>query len=204
MSLADRYFEGLEELMTDEQLEKFEIIPPATEDEISRLEKFYPDCPESLLDLWRTKRGTYHEEIDDVYILIPVLSSDVEGGEYPYYLKSCVQILEEAKKNYNKQSIEEIYGEEWIKENSEDFDKRIKMNISHNKWLNFADCINNGGTSQLFIDFDPADKGVKGQIIRYLHDPDSYAVIADSFDEYLKNIIGEEYPFSYIYEDWDD
>ena len=98
MSLADRYFEGLEELMTDEQIEKFEIIPPATEDEISRLEKFYPDCPESLLDLWRMKRGTYHEEIDDVYILLPVLSSDVEGGEYPYYLKSCVQILEEAEK----------------------------------------------------------------------------------------------------------
>ena len=80
MSLADRYFEGLEELMTDEQIEKFEIIPPATEDEILRLEKFYPDCPESLLDLWRMKRGTYHEEIDDVYILLPVLSSDVEGG----------------------------------------------------------------------------------------------------------------------------
>ena len=204
MDLADRYFEGLKELMTDEQIEKFEIIPPASEDDILCLKKLYPDCPESLLDLWRIKTGTYHEEIDGVYVLIPVLNSDVGEGEDPYYLKSCVQISEEAEKNYNKQSIEEIYGKDWINENSEDFDKRIRINIPQNKWLNFADCINNGGTSQLFIDFDPADKGVKGQIIRYLHDPDSYAVIADSFDEYLKNIIGEEYPFSYIYEDWDD
>ena len=72
--------------------------------------------------------GTYHEEIDGVYVLIPVLNSDVGEGEYPYYLKSCVQISEEAEKNYNKQSIEEIYGKDWINENSEDFDKRIRRN----------------------------------------------------------------------------
>lgn len=204
MDLADRYFDGLVEFMTDEQIEKFEIIPPAAEDEISRLKSLYPDCPESLLDLWRMKRGTYHEEIDGIYVLIPVLNSDVGGGEYPYYLKSCAQILGEAEKKYSKQSIEEIYGEEWIEDNAEDFDKRIKTNISHNKWLNFADCINNGGTSCLFIDFDPGKKGVKGQVIRYLHDPDSYRVIANSFDEYLENIMEEEYPFSSIYEEWDD
>ena len=45
--------------------------------------------------------------------------------------------------------------------------------------------MNNGGTSQLFIDLTPSEKGVKGQIIRYLHDPDSLEVIANSFDEYL-------------------
>ena len=67
MDLADRYFDGLVEFMTDEQIEKFEIIPPAAEDEISRLKSLYPDCPESLLDLWRMKRGTYHEEIDGMF-----------------------------------------------------------------------------------------------------------------------------------------
>lgn len=204
MNLAERYFSGLKKLMTEEQIEKFEIIPPASKEEIQNLKKLYPDCPESLLDLWRLKKGTYHEEIGDAYILIPVLNSDVDEGEYPYYLKSCTQISEEREKAHSRKSIEEIYGKEWINENSSDFDKRIKINIPHNKWLNFADCINNGGTSQLYVDFDPGEDGVKGQIIRYLHDPDSYIVTADSFDEYLENIIEEEYPFGYIYEEWDD
>ena len=204
MSLAERYISGLKKVMTEEQIEKFEIIPPAAKEEILQLKEIYPDCPESLLELCGLKKGTYHEKINGVYILIPVLNSDVEEGEYPYYLKSCTQILEEREKVYNKQSIEKVYGKEWIEGNSSDFDERIKINIPQNKWLNFADCINNGGTSCLFIDFDPGKNGIKGQIIRYLHDPDSYAVIADSFDEYLENIIEEEYPFSYIYEEWDD
>jgi len=49
--------------------------------------------------------------------------------------------------------------------------------------------MNNGGTSQLFIDFSPSEKGVKGQIVRFLHDPDEIGVIADSFDEYLEELI---------------
>lgn len=47
----------------------------------------------------------------------------------------------------------------------------------------------------MFIDFSPSEKGVKGQIIRFLHDPDELMVIADSFDDYLKNIMDDGYPF---------
>ena len=57
------------------------------------------------------------------------------------------------------------------------------------KWLHFSDCMNNAGTSQLFIDFSPSEKGVKGQIVRFLHDPDEIGVIANSFDEYLEELI---------------
>ena len=204
MTLADKYITGLKKFMNEDQIKKVEMIPPVEEKEISDLKKIYPDCPETLLELWRLLRGTYHEKIKDEYIIIPILSSDVGGGSYPYYLKSCIQILKETEKPYGKESIEEVYGKEWLEENKEDFDKRIRQNIPENKRLNFADCINNGGTSRLFIDFDPGENGVKGQIIRFLHDPDSYAVIADSFDEYLENIIKEEYPFSHIYDDWDE
>ena len=62
-------------------------------------------------------------------------------------------------------------------------------------FLHFSDCMNNGGTSQLFIDFSPSAKGVKGQVLRYLHDPDEMVVVADSFDEYLQMLIDEEYDF---------
>ena len=62
-------------------------------------------------------------------------------------------------------------------------------------WLHFSDCMNNGGTSKLFIDFSPSSKGVKGQVVRYLHDPDKITVIADSFDEYLQMLMDNGYNF---------
>lgn len=34
-----------------------------------------------------------------------------------------------------------------------------------------------------------------GQIVRYLHDPDNYQVIADSFDAYLQGLIDGDYGF---------
>jgi len=45
--------------------------------------------------------------------------------------------------------------------------------------------MNNGGTSSLYIDLTPSEKGKKGQIVRYLHDPDELKVIADSFEDFL-------------------
>ena len=62
-------------------------------------------------------------------------------------------------------------------------------------WLHVSDCMNNGGTSKLFIDFSPSSKGVKGQVVRYLHDPDKITVIADSFDEYLQMLMDNGYNF---------
>ena len=74
-------------------------------------------------------------------------------------------------------------------------DERIIDNSKNVHWLHFADCMNNGGSSQLFIDFTPSVKGKKGQIIRFLHDPDELLVIADSFDEYIKKIIDSDFAF---------
>jgi cell wall assembly regulator SMI1 len=66
-------------------------------------------------------------------------------------------------------------------------------------YLHFSDCMNNGGNSSLFIDFNPADQGVSGQIIRFLHDLDEFKVIANSFDEYLQGLIND--CFRYVYEE---
>lgn len=55
--------------------------------------------------------------------------------------------------------------------------------------------MNNGGTSSLFIDFTPSEKGVRGQVIRFLHDPDELKVIADSFDEFLEMLIADKFKF---------
>jgi len=55
--------------------------------------------------------------------------------------------------------------------------------------------MNNGGTSVLYIDFTPAPGGVVGQVVRFLHDPDSYAVIAVSFKAYLQGMIDGGFAF---------
>ena len=68
-----------------------------------------------------------------------------------------------------------------------EIDEKIINQSNDLKWLHFSDCMNNGGTSQLFIDFSPSEKGKKGQIVRFLHDPDEFKVIADSFEEFIKN-----------------
>ena len=60
--------------------------------------------------------------------------------------------------------------------------------------------MNNGGTSSLFLDFNPTSEGKVGQVVRFLHDPDSFKVIADSFDEYLQKLMNKDYDFIVIEE----
>lgn len=78
-------------------------------------------------------------------------------------------------------------------------DSKIQLDVDKLKWMQFSDCMNNGGTSSLYIDFTPSEQGIKGQVIRYLHDPDELKVIANSFDEFLEMLITNG--FQFIHED---
>ena len=112
-------------------------------------------------------------------------------GDYPYYLLSAEQIVATQNEpfdfyaGYINREYEEV-----------EIDNRITSDASqlHN-WLHFSDCMNNGGTSQLFIDFSPSAIGKVGQVVRFLHDPDEMVVIADSFDDYLKMLMKNGYCF---------
>jgi cell wall assembly regulator SMI1 len=64
-------------------------------------------------------------------------------------------------------------------------------------YLHFSDCMNNGGTPSLYLDFNPTDQGVSGQVICFLHDPDEFKVIANSFDEYLQGVIDDDSRYVY-------
>ena len=154
-----------------------------TKEEEKILLKEYPDIPQSLIDLLKYTNGTYE---DYIYFL----SSDVDNGKYPYYLLSANQIIE--TKNDPITYLADLINREY---DDVIVDERIINNYKNVHWLHFADCMNNGGTSQLFIDFTPSEKGKKGQIIRFLHDPDELLVIADNFDEYIKKIIDSDFPF---------
>ena len=159
---------------------------------IKKLKEEYPEVPDSLIELLKNVDGTYFRKYKGETVVFYFLGSDVE--EYPYYLLSSSQILESKDDAYK-------YYADYVDRKYEEveIDEEIISDSKKMRWLHFSDCMNNGGTSQLFIDFSPSEKGVKGQIIRYLHDPDEIAVIADSFDEYLEELM--EYELDFINED---
>ncbi|MFQ6610817.1 MAG: SMI1/KNR4 family protein, partial [Fidelibacterota bacterium] len=152
------------------------------------LKQIYPDISNALIDLLQYVDGTYWRKYENEEITFFILGSDVY--EYPYYLLSSEEIIEHQSqaKEYYSDYIERKYDEVEI-------DDRITDDSNSIKWLHFSDCMNNGGTSRLFIDFSPSEKGKEGQIVRFLHDPDEFKVIANSFEEYLEKLIDNEYDF---------
>ena len=193
MEIVKQYLAGLEKAYFDngakETWEHFEKIKHgATNEDIEKIKNLYPEVPNSFISLLEFVDGTYWREYKGEEITLYFLGSDVE--EYPYYLLSSREIVE----NQN-QAIE--YYSDYIERKYEEveIDEKITNQPNSLKWLHFSDCMNNGGTSQLFIDFSPSEKGKKGQIVRFLHDPDEFSVIADSFEEYLKKLIDNEYDF---------
>ena len=193
MDVVKQYLAGLEKAYFDngakETWEHFEKIKHgATNEDIEKIKNLYPEVPNSFISLLEFVDGTYWREYKGEEITLYFLGSDVE--EYPYYLLSSREIVE----NQN-QAIE--YYSDYIERKYEEveIDEKITNQPNSLKWLHFSDCMNNGGTSQLFIDFSPSEKGKKGQIVRFLHDPDEFSVIADSFEEYLKKLIDNDYDF---------
>ena len=197
MNIAEKYLEELKKAYYKnggkEYWDKFEKIKAgATEENIKKIKEEFPETPDSLIELLKIVDGTYHREYQGKKITFYFLGSDVMG--YPYYLLSSNQILENKKDGYY------LFGG-YIDGGYEDVevDEKITDDSEKIKWLHFSDCMNNGGTSKLFIDFSPSEKGKKGQIVRYLHDSDEIEVIADSFDEYLEKLI--EHDLDFINED---
>ncbi len=192
MGIAENYVGGLIMAYRDngaeEQWYDFEkVVHGASKEDLKKLSALYPDIPDSLLRLLEIVDGTYWREYDGQNVTFYFLGSDIE--EYPYYLLSCEQMVRSKEK---QGWLEDFINREF---DGIEIDERIIDKADEMCWLHFADCMNNGGSSQLFIDFSPSSKGVKGQIVRYLHDPDEFAVIADSFDDYLQMLMDSEYDF---------
>ena len=205
MSIAQQYIEGLKNAyiragdLSAEEWIHFESVKHgiSAEDEMKLLE-MYPEIPASLVALLEFADGTYWREYGDEEIAFYFLGSDVDDGGYPYYLYSAGQLLEDDDMDYgdNFADLFEWYREEMESGGTDIFvDPRIRQDGSRCDWLCFSDCMNNGGTSRLFIDFTPSEKGRRRQIIRYLHDPDRLDVIAGSFDEYLMMVMEKKFAF---------
>ncbi len=164
------------------------VICGAKKKDINKLKRIYPEIPDTLVNLLEYVDGTYWRKYGKEELIFFLLGSDML--EYPYYLLSTKEIINNQQQGreffleYNERKYDEF-----------EVDDKIIDKAESIKWLHFSDCMNNGGTSQLYIDFCPSEKGIKGQVVRYLHDPDELKVIADSFDEYLNMLIKKEFDF---------
>lgn len=187
--IVRRYIEGLEQAYfnnggENKWREFVNVKEGASSENIARIKDLFPDVPESLLELLEYADGTYFRKYGNITIRLYFLGSELE--EYPYYLLSSEEIIE------NKSLAQEWYSDYVNREFDPDdipVDDRIIDDAGKMKWLHFSDCMNNGGSSQLFIDFSPSESGTIGQIVMFVHDSDRIEVIANSFDEYLEKII---------------
>lgn len=185
-SIAQKYLTCLEDAYYEQHAGKewedfVKVVHGVSEKDLKALRRMYPDIPESLVQLLKFADGTYWREYAGEKVVFYFLGSDLE--EYPYYLLSAQQMMDTSDFSWLDEYIDRVYGDEV------EIDDRIIDDSSKMRWLHFSDCMNNGGSSQLFIDFSPSNSGIKGQVVRYVHDPDELTVIADSFDEYLEMLI---------------
>ncbi|MDE7414743.1 MAG: SMI1/KNR4 family protein [Lachnospiraceae bacterium] len=193
MNIAQKYVDGLKKAYYEnggeEQWNHFEkVMHGASKEDLEKLQVLYPDIPDSLLQLLEIVDGTYWRNYTEEKITLLFLGSDLE--EYPYFLLSAQQMMD-TKDDFRS------WGDYLITRKFDDIpvDDGICDDLDKLCWLHFSDCVNSGGTSQLFIDFSPSAKGKKGQVLRFLHDPDELVIVADSFDAYLQMLIDEEYDF---------
>ncbi len=190
MSIVETYLHNLAAAYEKKEIRLFEMAHGASEEDLRELKNAYPDVPEGLMSILRRVDGTYYRKYGENTVIFYMFD-----GVLPYYLNSVEGML---KGRNNKDSIEDIYGEEYV---GEVVGPGIDAQAPMGKRLHISDCMNNGGSSQLFIDFCPAADGVKGQVIRYVHDPDEYTVVAESFDEFLRQQC--ERGFGFIEDDED-
>ncbi len=190
MNLVDRFLSGLIPRLPEDDAPQWAWTEGASEADLQRLRARWPQVPDSLVELLSRVDGTHFRDYPKGEVCVLMLGSDV--GDYPYYLRSIAQIFEDQQQWDD--SIRSIY-EEWLEEEPEILGAGIDADLPMSRRLCFSHCMNNGGTSMLYLDFDPAPAGSVGQVVRYLHDPDSYAVIAPSFDAYLQQLIDRDYSF---------
>ncbi len=190
MNLVDRFLSGLIPRLPEEDAPQWAWTEGASEADLQRLRAQWPQVPDSLVELLSRVDGTHFRDYPKGEVCVLMLGSDV--GDYPYYLRSIAQIFEDQQQWDD--SIRSIY-EEWLEEEPEILGAGIDADLPMSRRLCFSHCMNNGGTSMLYLDFDPAPGGSVGQVVRYLHDPDSYAVIAPSLDAYLQQLIDRDYSF---------
>lgn len=161
-----------EEAAEPEELADFHDIQGASEEALTGFEeRFQIRLPEDFRALYRYKNGSGY---------LPLIWPQ-EGFYHGYRLLSLEEIYR--LKSYFQHEDREISEFPNSAALLRTLDRRVKPHLFCRRWIPFAA---HTGSLYLMLDFDPSSAGTAGQIICYIHDPDSICYIAPSITEVLR------------------
>lgn len=191
-TFVDNYVQGLFNSYNERNKECFKLITPASDEKINLLRSIYPNIPSELISLLNIVNGSHYSPEKyirglDFFQLYP----DTDQTRYSF----CTieeMLAYEAEGDYSWLSLCWDEASTWNKEDvMEMFDEDVNPEALIRERILFAET----DYSQLYIDFNPSEFGTMGQIVAYIHDPDSYFKIAESFSEFLKSHIDSNFEF---------
>ncbi|MGX7087809.1 hypothetical protein ACWOB5_07055 [Gemelliphila palaticanis] len=186
--IAHRYFSLLRKKYKEEDSKLWDsvkdIYQGASEEDIHTLLKEYPSIPESLIELLKIIDGTLDTRHENRLINFPMFTTEEAG--IPLNLLSAKQII--SNKELSKKPIINR-----ITNLGVEIDEFISNDIENINVLPLAYCESKYGICELYIDFNPSSKGNYGQLIVYVENLNSYLTISKSFDEFLLDILNNDF-----------
>lgn len=183
-TLSDDYVQGLLNSYNDRNKEYFKLIKPVSDEKINVLCSLYPSIPNELISLLKIVNGSNYLDFFQLY----------PGCDDATRYRFCTieeMIAYEKEGDYSWLNLCWNENSSWEKEDvvREMFGDEVKPDaLVRERILLAENCY-----SQLYIDFNPSKCGTEGQMVVYIHDPDSYFQVAVSFSEYLKNHIDNDF-----------
>lgn len=200
-TLICSYIQGLLNSYNDLDKEHFKLIKPASNEKIDLLRSLYPNIPNELIGLLNIVNGSkltvtgycssldffqlYPDTDDDTRYMFCTIEEMLEHeaeGDY-----SWISLFSEETSDWDEHDLQEIFSDE------------VNPHTLVRERILFA--VND--YSQLYIDFNPSEHGKVGQIVAYMHDPESYFQIAESFSDFMQSHIDSNFE-CFNYEETED
>lgn len=159
--------------------EDYKEIKGASDDELQGFEEHFSIAlPDEFKELYKLKNGSSFL----FNLLYPTCGKEYVTG---FSLMSLEEIKQ--KKTYfcKEDKLLSDYPDYFTEEDIKRVDERVKAYYANKRWIPFAQA----DSFYLMLDFDPTEKGEKGQIILFLHDPDTISFMCTSISQLLQNTV---------------
>ncbi|MBF1127045.1 MAG: SMI1/KNR4 family protein, partial [Dialister invisus] len=145
-------------------------------------EDYGVSLPEDWKELYRYKNGS------GFFSMLPCVLGE---GEYAFSLLSLEQIRRVKGYFQNRDALLTDFPDYFSKEDiGRMADARLRPYLFHTKWFPFAEYCD---SCYLMLDFAPGKAGKEGQILCYVHDPDSVTYAAENITDVVGSIIKDNH-----------
>ena len=174
---------GLDDPVEEEYFSAYEEIKGASDKELQTFEEDYGvSLPEDWKKLYRYKNGS------GFFSILPCV---LGKGEYAFSLLSLEQIRRVKGYFQNRDALLTDFPDYFSKEDINRMaDGKLRPYLFHTKWFPFAEYCD---SCYLMLDFAPGKAGKAGQILCYVHDPDSVTYAAENITDVVGSIIKDNH-----------